>query len=50
MDITLVMLYVDVDIKVFKDNDENMLIFKNQSNQCIYLIIVLKEKTKQIYY
>ena len=45
------MLYVDVDVRVCKDNDgEYADIYINQSNKSICLIIILKEKRKHICY
>lgn len=38
------MLYVDLDVKVFKDNDRENAYYINQSNKRFFLNIVLNEK------
>lgn len=40
----LVVLYVDLDVKVFKDNDRENAYYINQSNKRFFLNIVLNEK------
>lgn len=38
------MLYVDLDVKVFKDNDRENAYYINQSNKRFFLNVVLNEK------
>lgn len=38
------MLYVDLDVKVFKDNDRENAYYINQSNKRFFLNIALNEK------